>query len=231
MRRIIKADNEYNRLPNTIFFCIILIPVVVNSFLGNMEGFLAGHILVFSMVNGLVIGTEYVKARRIRLLAGLPLPVRTLGIYRLYGIMLGWLLLMALLFLSSLIGRRGHLGPDYAWWILTKIGSMYIMFGCMSLVTNLYYCAKETVFNKTLMRWAVGPILMLIGMIGGPILYFFSIPGPNAYSNEFFIALSEILLTFSGSFGLFLFGLLFLVLDFYVFERRRSFTDDTGWPF
>ena len=138
MRRIIKADNEYNRLPKNIFFCIILIPVAGNLFLGNMESFLALHIFIWSMVYGAIIGTEYVKTKRIRLLAGLPLPVKTLSLYRHCGLVFGWLLLFVLLCLSSLISQRGHLGFDYLWWVLTKVGCIFIMGGCMMGTRDMY---------------------------------------------------------------------------------------------
>jgi hypothetical protein len=229
MWKLINADSEYNRIFNFIQWPIYFIAVLANSILGGLEESLAVLALVLGLVIGAATGTESLKTKRIRLLSGLPLPVRKLGIFRHYGLVVGWLTIMTLIFLSSLISRRGHLGPDYVWWVLTKIGSIFIFAGCMNLATDLFYCVKDKKLERALMRWIASPFLVMASMIGG-LLYLFTVYGPGIYRGWFLVNLSEMFLSFPGAFGVLLVGLALLMLDVYVYERRRSYTEESSWP-
>ncbi len=231
MWKLVNAESEYNRVFNIIAWPIILISFLANSILGGLEANLAILMLVLGFVFGAAAGAESSKTRRIRLLSGLPLPVRKLGIFRCYGVVVGWCLLMALLFLSSLISQRGHLGLDYLWWVLTKTGSIFIFASCMNLVTDLFYCVKDRRLEKALMRWIAGPFWAIAGLIAGPLLYLFTTPGPGTYRGRLLVSVSETFLSFPGAVGVLLVGLALLILDVYVFERRRSYTEESSWPY
>lgn len=231
MWKLINADSEYNRILNIIQWPILFIATLANSILGGLEEILAIIMLVLGGMIGAAAGAESSKTKRIRLLSGLPLSVRKLGIFRHYGLVVGGFFCMALLFLSSLISQRGHLGLDYLWWVLTKFGSMFIFAGCMNLATGLFYCAKDKRPEKALMRWIASPFLAIAGLIAGPILYLFTTPGPATYRGRILVSISEMFLSFPGAFGVLLVGLALLMLDVYVYERRRSYTEESSWPY
>ena len=81
------------------------------------------------------------------------------------------------------------------------------------------------------MRWIASPLLATAGMIAGPLLYLFSILGPSEYRGRFWVAVSETFLSFPGALGVLLLGLALLALDIHVYERRRSYIEDSNWPY
>jgi hypothetical protein len=232
MWKLFSLDSDYNRFLNIIQWPVILILVAANSIRGGLERTAAIIMFWLFMFITLVVGTEYVKTKRIRLLAGLPLPVRTLSLYRCFGIVIGWSTWMALLLFSSLISRGGHLGLDYLWWICTKTGSIFIFAGGINLATSMCFFVRDRKLGKCLMYWIVCPFLWLVSCIAGPFLYLFI--SETAYGQHgqriFWTPLSEIVRTVPGAFGVLLAGFIFLALDAYVFERRRSFVEESIYP-
>src|SRR5512140_2142322 len=108
MWKLFNADSEYNRVINYLSWLVILILVVINASVQGFEGPLSIIMFFSVMLLGIVAGSEMTKSKRIRLLAGLPVAVKTIGLYRQCGVAIGWSSCVVLLFLSSLINRHGH---------------------------------------------------------------------------------------------------------------------------
>ena len=230
MRRLIKADSEYNRVANHIQWPVILAMVAANSIWGGMEEGIATAMFFMAIFLGILVTSESAKTRRIRMLSTLPLSARTLGLYRQYGLVVGWSTWMALLAASSLISRRGDLGPDYAAWLLTRIACMFLFAGLMSLTTDLYFGARETKRDKAIQMWVVQPLLIAAASIAGPILYMATLPGTGAHSHWLIARISDLALSLPGSVFLLIAGLLVLALDLYAYQRRRSYLEESAWP-
>jgi hypothetical protein len=230
MWKLINADSEYNRIINIFQFSAVFIFFLANSILGGLEEILAIFLLMLGIVISSKVASESARTKRIRLLSGLPLPIRKLGVFRYYGLVSGWFIWMTFLFISSLISQRGHLGFAYLWWALTKIGSMFIFAGCLNLATNLYFCTKDKSLEKALTILIGAPVLFIAAIVGGPGLYLFTINGPDKQHGQFSVALSKMLLSFPGTLSLLLVGLALLALDVYVYERRRSYLEESIWP-
>ncbi|NLV30332.1 MAG: hypothetical protein GXY47_04175 [Acidobacteria bacterium] len=227
MRRLIQADSEYNRVANFIQWPVVLAMVAANSIWGGMEEAIATAMFFMAIFLGILVTSESAKTRRIRMLSALPLPARTLGLYRLYGLVVGWSTWMALLAASSLISRRGDLGPDYAAWLLTRIGCMFLFAGMMSLSTDVYFGARETKKARDLQKWVVQPLLIAAASIAGPILYMATVPMPGANK---ILLLTRITQSLPGSVFLLIAGLLVLALDVHAYQRRRSYLEESAWP-
>jgi|GEM_PF-1184445 len=229
MWKLIKADSEYNVIPNCILMSIILGLVISNSILGGMEETIAIIMFIAAMIFGGGMASESAKNKRIRMLSTLPLSARELGLYYQWGTVTVWTLCMALLFISSLISQRGNLGLEYVWWILTRIGCLFIFAGCMDLANNLFFCVREKKPDKIVMAWIIYPSLSIAAVIGGLLLYFFTISLDDKPYWPF-ITINEFVSTFHGSFGLLLFGLIILALNVYVYEWRRSYLEEFTLP-
>lgn len=228
MWKLISADSEYYYLSNVISWSTVLTLVICNSMRGGIEEAMAAILFITAVLFGGGTSAESARTKRIRMLSTLPLSPRELGIYRQWDTVIGWPLWMALLVISSLIGQRGNLGPDYAWWILTRIGYMFIFAGFLDLAKSLYSCIKEKKQDKTLMALLVFPSL-LAAAIAALLLYFFTNwPGDNHYG--FLNRITELSLTLPGSLGILFFGLIILTLNVYVYGRRRSFLEETIIP-
>ena len=231
MWKLIGTDSGYNQWINYVQWPVILSLVVWNSIRGNLEGTIALIMLFLAMIFGAAVGIEGIRTKRVRLLAGLPLPVRSFGLYRHFGTVVGWFIWMALLFLSSLVSRRGHLDLSYLWWMLIKIGSIFIFAGSIGLPTNLFYFVGDRKFDKRLIYRAVYPFLVLISGVGLFLYLFVSESRLDVHGDRVFWArLSEIILTFPGALLVLFAGFIFLALDIYIFERRRSFIEDSNYP-
>ncbi len=206
--------------------------VVANSIWGNLERTVALVMFFLAMLIGAATGRERgIKTNRVRLLAGLPLPVRSIGLYRHFGTVVGIFIWMALLFLSSLISKRGHLDLSYLCWILVKIGSIYIFAGSISMPANLFYYVRDRIFEKRLIQAFVYPLLVIVSFAGVFMYLFVPDDVLDAHGNRVFWAgLSEIARTFPGAFGILLAGFVLLALDVYFFERRRSYIEDSIYP-
>jgi|WetSurMetagenome_2_1015567.scaffolds.fasta_scaffold112405_2 hypothetical protein len=230
MWKLINADSEYYRLINIFQFSAVFIFFLSNSIWGSMEEIFALFLLVLGIVIGSKVNTDSMKTKRIRLLSGLPLPIGKLSLFRYYGLVVGWLILMGSLFLSSLISRRGDHGLYYLWWVLIKIGSMFIFAGCMNLTSNLYLCTKDKSLPRALTLLIGAPVFFIAGIIGGPGLYLFTINGPDKQNGQFAAALSKMLLSSPGTLCILLIGLALLALDIYVYKQRRSYLEESILP-
>ncbi len=218
MWRMIKADIAYNRALFIVLYSALFVAVVINAVrLGFAE--ILSSLMFFSVVMiGIVAGIEEVKTNRVRFFSGLPIAVRQLGVMRYPVFVAYWMSLMALLFLSSLLSRQGHVGLDYLWWILTRTGSMFIMVACMDLGQDLPFCVKDKGPGLAL-KW----IVILFGIFGGPFVYFAT--NPRRQSDQIFKALSKFFGTSTGAIGLVLFSLGLMVLSIWVYEQRKSYTE------
>ena len=225
MWKLIKADSEYNAISNCILWSIILGLVISNSIWGGMEETIAIIMFLIALFFGGGDAVESAKTKKIRMLSTLPLSARKLGLYRQWDTVIYWTLWMALLFISSVISKRGNLGLDYVWWILSRIGCMFIFAGFMDLANNLFFCVKEKKPDKIVMAWIIYPSLGMAALIGGLLLYFFTI-SPGDKPDWHFININWFVSTFPGSFGILLFGLIIQALNVYVYERRRSYLEE-----
>ena len=230
MWKLIKAEFMYNKVPNIILYGFIFLFFLANSIFGDQEERFASYMLFISIIIGIYIAAECQKTGRMRFLAGLPLTVRKLEVYRYVRFMAFWLIWALLLCLSSLISQKGSLGADYYCWVLTKVGCMFFYAGCVGLALNIIYCGKNSGTGRVLL-WLAGMILVLIGIIMGLLLFFYTIFSPFFYSVMFSIAalvsLSEFLLTFHGSFGIFFLGFVLIVLNIYTFGMRRTYAEES----
>ncbi|MBN2320261.1 MAG: hypothetical protein JXR49_14345 [Acidobacteria bacterium] len=225
MWKLIKADSEYFAISHYIMWSIILILVISNSILGGMEETIAIIMFFTALFFGGGMASESAKTKRIRMLSTLPLSARKLGLFYQWATVIEWILCMTLLFISSLISQRGNLGLEYVWWILTRIGCMFIFAGFMDLANNLFFCVKEKKPDKIVFAWFIYPFLWMAAIIGGLLLYLFTI-SPGDKPDWPFININEFVSTFHGSFGILLLGLIILALNVYVYERRRSYLEE-----
>jgi hypothetical protein len=231
MWKLVGTDSGYNQWVNYVQWPVILLLVIANSIKGNLEREITVAMFILAMFFAAAIGGECLKTKRIRLLAGLPVPVRSLGLYRHFGTVVGWFIWMALLFLSSMISKRGHVDLNYLCWMLAKIGSIFIFVGAMGLPTNLFFYIKDRKLEKRLIYGFVYPLLVIVG--GSGLFIYLCVPDDvlDAHGHRIFWAgLSEIVRTFPGAFGVLLAGFILLALDVYCFERRRSYLEDSVKP-
>ncbi|MBP1609216.1 MAG: hypothetical protein H6Q04_1451 [Acidobacteria bacterium] len=219
MWKIINADSEYNRIINNIGLIVILCVVVINAIVAGIEEPLSIIMLLSFMFLGINAGLDAAKSKRIRLLAGLPVPIKTIGLHRQYGVAKGWSIWVILLFLSSLINRHGHLEMYYVWRSLTLIGTMFILVGLINLASDLYFSVQNKKPQKKMMAWIVGPILWLAAFCCGPSLYLIAASSEPGNIWDLFL--------FSpAAIGYLLFGIAALALDVYIFTRRRSYLEE-----
>jgi hypothetical protein len=232
MWKLVNADSEYNRVINYISWLVILCLSVTNAIVAGFEGPLSIIMFFTVLILGITVGSETAKSKRIQLLAGLPVPIKTIGLYRQCGIAIGWSSFVVLLFLSSLINRRGHLEMYYVWRSLTMIGTMFIFVGLINLATDLFFSFQDNKPQKKTMAWIVGPILWLAAFFGGPGLYLIAISSePGKHPNNWFSRnIYDPFLFSPAAIGYLLFGFAALALDAYVFARRRSYLEESMYP-
>ena len=211
MWKLIKAEFNYNKILYIILFGILIFFFLVNFIWEGREQILAIIIFFLTFTSADRYNTSLIRFR-----SGLPISVRKLGIIRYAGLVILWFLWAIMLFLSSLISHQGQIGMDYICWILTKIGSIFFSFGCLNLSLNISYCMKSTRHASPLL--VITSFLALSGALIGVLIFFTSYPAPNITPNG-------ILSTFPASFGLFLIGLVMIVLDIYVFGLRKSYLE------
>ena len=230
MWKLMKANFRNNYIGAVIFFGIFFIGALINSVLGNWEIQLASLMLALVWLVGVIVGPAEIKTKKIRFMAMLPVSARALAIHQIAMFIIGWLGMIFMLFLSTIISRRGHIGPDYVYWLLTKTGSMFLLIGSSIIPLDLYFCVKDRKWGRPLMKWVLGPLFPAFTLTAGMALYIFTIAGPARFSSPIMIGSSELLLTFPGAFGLFLFGCATMILTVFVYERRKSYADQSTWP-
>jgi len=218
MWKMIKADIAYNRILFIFLYFVIVVASATNALSGNLEEALATLTFFSVVVIGITAGIEELKTKQIRFFAGLPIPVRQLGILRYSVFATYWISLMLLLWFSTLISRQGHVGVDYLWWILTRTGSMFIWIACMNLSQDFthVYRAKGPGY---ILKWTV----LLFGVFGGPLVYF--VTNVRYQSDLVFFFVSSMFQNPAGALALFLFSLGLMVLSVVVYERRSSYTE------
>jgi hypothetical protein len=227
MWKLVKADYEYSRILTLILMSLILILSTANAIRGGLEEdlvlilFGTGIIIKFAMAP-----RDLSTILRTRFQAGLPLPVRTLGIYRHFRNFVAWPVMMILLLLSSLISMRGHIGPHYIGWLLAKLAGIWIWAGFAGLSADLLFCTISTRgkgFKSALMKHVIHRLLLLAGVFAGGGVYFFTHLSTAGYHGWFPAGFSAMLVTFPGALSALILGLVLMALDVYVFERRVSY--------
>jgi hypothetical protein len=202
---------------------LALILFTANAIRGGLEEYLA--LILFWAAISIKTGMEWDVSiiPSIRFQAGLPLSVRMLGIYRHCRVVVGWSARLILLLLSSLISMRGHIGPGYIWWLLTKLAGICILTGFSGLGWELFFCIKSKDSKLALMKYAVPPLLFLAGIYAGGGTYFFTHLSTNGNHGWFSAGFSAMLVTFPGALSALILGLVLIALDVYAFERRISY--------
>lgn len=229
MWRLLKAENNYNKETDLVLYGVIIFSFLVNSIYGNLEMFLTWLMFAGASYFSATSNFSWIKTKRVRFLAGLPIPVRKLQIVR-HARFIAYVAIWAVLFsFSSLISQRGHLGIDYYCWVLTKISCAFIFVGSLNLAMNIYYCRKSGGSGKYFIT--IASSFFVFSCYAGLILFMFSSFPPSFYNNLFLITLSEMLLTFPASFVLLLFSLVIFILDIFVFGMRKTYIEESSWFF
>jgi hypothetical protein len=236
MWKLVKADYEYSQIPTLIWMSLNLILFTANAIRGGLEE----DLVLILLCTGIII-SKFIMAPmdlsiilRTRFQAGLPLPVRTLGIYRHLRTVAGWSVMMILLLLSSLISMRGHIGPHYIGWLLAKLAGIWIFAGFASLSADLLFCTictRGKGFKSALMKHGIRHLLMLASIYAGLGMYLFthlSTDGNHGWFSAGFSAwfpagFSAMLVTFPGALSALILGLVLMAVDVYAFERRTSY--------
>jgi hypothetical protein len=218
MWNMIKADIAYDRALFIFLYSVVFLAVATNAIVGKLEEALATLMFFSVVLIGITAGIEEMKTKRIRFFAGLPIPVRQLGILRYPLFVAYWVSLMILLWFSTLISQQGHVGLDYLWWILTRTSTVFIWIACMNLSQDFTFFYK-TKGPRYILKWTV----LLFGVFGGPFVYF--VTNTRYQSDLIFFFVSDIFQNSTGALALFLLSLGLMALSVFVYERRRSYTE------
>jgi hypothetical protein len=218
MWRLIKADVAYDSVLFVFLYAVAILASAANAIFGNLEEALATLMFFSVVVIGITAGIEEMRTKRIRFLAGLPVPARNLGMLRYPVFVAYWGSLMILIWLSSLISQPAPLGLDYLWWILTRTGAMFIWIACMNLSQDFTFCYKTKSLGYIL-KWTV----LLFAVLGGPFIYF--VTNVRYQSDIVFFFVSNMFQNSTGALALFLFSLGLMVLSVVVYVKRRSYTE------
>ena len=218
MWRLVKSDMKYNQATFLAFYGVIIAAAILNAIWGGLEEHISRLMLVSVGVLGIVIGSEEIKTKRVRLPVQLPVPIRANGILRFPVMFLYWVSLMVILWISSLISLQGNLGLPYLWFILVKTALIVVMVSSMNISMDVPFC---------FIRQIPGDILRVLAKlcaVCAAFVYFFSTPYEDwpPVVTEF---LSAIFISPAGALGLLVLGLGFAVLSVYVFEWRKAFTE------
>ena len=218
MGKMVKADIVYNRVLFIFLYTAVFLAAVTNAILGSLEAQLSTLMFFSVVLIGVTAGLEEIKSKRIRFLAGLPITIRQIGIFRYSVFVPYWSSLMLLLWISTLVSRQGQIGMDYLWWVLTRTGAVFIWIACMDLSQDFPLCYRKKGLGY-FSKWLV----LLVGVFGGPLIYFAT--NPRQQTEPFFSAFSDVFLTPTGALGLFLLSLALMMLSVIVFEKRKSYTE------
>jgi len=218
MWRLIKTDILYNRAVFMALYSIIIPAAVLNAIRGGLEEHISRLMLVSVGVLGIVIGSEEIKTKKIRMPVQLPVSIRMNGVLRFPLISAYWISLMVMLWISSLISRQGDLNLSYLWFVLVKTATILLVVSCMGISQDIPFC---------FIRKAPGGILRFLAKasaVCAAFLFFFSTPYEDwpTTVTEF---LSKIFISPAGALGLLVLSVAFAVGSVYVFERRRSYTE------
>ncbi|MFC2156431.1 hypothetical protein ACFLT9_01210 [Acidobacteriota bacterium] len=218
MWKLIKADISYNR---SLFFTLysIMVPLfILNSFVKGIES-LVGQIMFFNIVLlGALAGNDEVKHKYIRMLAVLPVSLRAFAISR-FPVWMGyWISLMALLVLSTLIGRWGDVPAQFPWQMIAFTGLMFIWVTCMDFFINLKFVFKGRVLGYSLRS------LVIILAVFFSVLTLVSIVaiGDIEPVDEFY---NTVIFTPLVSLAILAVSLGWIALAIFTFWKRRTFTE------
>jgi hypothetical protein len=190
----------------------------MNAIWGGLEEHVSRLMLVSVGVLGIVIGSEEIKTKKIRLPVQLPVSIRSNGILWFPVMSLYWVSLMVILWISSLINLQGNLGLPYLWFILVKTALILVMVSSMNISMDVPFCFVPRIPGDIL------KVLAKLCAVCAAFLYFFSTPYEDwpPVVTEF---LSKIFISPAGTLGLLVLGFGFVVLSVFVFERRRSYAE------
>ncbi|MGD8538557.1 MAG: hypothetical protein PVI66_07555 [Candidatus Aminicenantes bacterium] len=218
MWRLIKSDIEYNRVAFLALYGIVVSACVLNAIWGGLEEHISRLMLVSVSILGIVVGSEEIKTKRIRLPVLLPISIRSNGILRFPVMFLYWISLMIILWVSSLISLQGNLGLPYLWFILVKTALIMATASSMNVSMDVPYCFIHRIPGDILKVFAK------LFAVGAAFLYFFSTPyedWPPVVTRY----LSEIFISATGALALLIVGFGLAGLSVFVFEHRRSYAE------
>jgi len=214
MWKWIKSDIIYHKRLFLILYGFLLPLFVVNAIWFSSEKDMPKIIFLTLPVLGIFAGSEEVKTKQIRLLVGLPLPLRKIGLGR-FVIFIGfWSSLMLLFALSVGIRHWPQLTIRYLWQILSMTGTVFIIVSCMQLNFDWQYCFCQPGLRVGL-RW-----LAIFVAIAFTVFYFMVFA---EQINLYFIF--KIFYSAGGSFFLMISGMALMLLSITVFKRRLSYLE------
>jgi hypothetical protein len=144
MWEIFKADIVYNRILFSVLYFVIISTAAVNALVGGAENIL-GQMIFFSIVAiGAFTGNEQSRYKMGRLGPSLPVPILRVVLGGHLVWICYWISVMLILWLSTLIGARGHLGMDFFWHILAFTGAANTFVAWMGIFFELrfYFLGK-----------------------------------------------------------------------------------------
>jgi len=109
---------------------------------------------------------------------------------------------------------------------------MFMFVGFLSLANDLFFCVKENKSQKAAMTSIAYPLLLIASFMTGPFVYFFVSEVSHGLHGQrvFWAPVYEVLQTLPGALGVLLAGLILLALDVYVYQRRRSYLEESAYP-
>lgn len=217
MWRLIKADIEYNRSLFAFLYTVIFLAVIANFVLGGREEYLTQLMFITIVVIGVTAGLEEMKTKRIRIYSGLPVPIRSLGIFRYPVFIAYWISLMVLLWLSTWIGQSDP-QPDILFWLMTRSSTVFIWIACMNLAQDLPFCYNSKGAGH-FFKWTCN----IIGTFAGPLVFFAT--NPRNLDDSFLVAIAAWFNRAPGALSWLGLSLALMALSVWVYQRRRAFTE------
>jgi hypothetical protein len=214
----IKTDIAYNQAVFIALYGVMVPATVLNAFLGGLEEHISRLMLVSVGLLGIIIGSEEIKTKRIRLPVLLPISIRQNGVMRFPVMSMYWASLMFMLWISSLISRQGDLNLAYFWFLLVKSALILIVVSCMGIGQDVSFCFIRRIPGD------IFRILAKLCAVGAAFLYFFSTPFED-WPPDVTAALSKIFISPAGALGLLVFSFCLILLSAFVFEHRKSYTE------
>lgn len=216
--QLVKTDVAYNQSVFIALYGILVPAAVLNAVLGGLEEHISRLMLVSVGLLGIIIGSEEIKTKRIRLPVQLPVAIRKNGMMRFPVVSMYWVSLMLMLWISSLISRQGDLTLSYLWFILVKSALIMIVVSCMGIGQDVPFCFIRRITGD------IFKISAKLCAVGAAFLYFFSTPFED-WPPGVTVFLSKIFISPAGALGLFVFGLGLILLSVFVFEHRKSYAE------
>lgn len=214
MWKIFKADIIYNRILFSVIYSVIITATIVNAVVGGLERFL-GPIIFFSIAAiGAFTGNEQTRYKMGRLGPSLPVPIMRIVIGGHLVWICYWISVMLILWLSALIGARGHLGADFFWYIIAFTGAANAFVAWMGNFFELrfYFLSK---FKQVVF---MGAAIFIACIFAGICLNVARLDTGLDIAVRFFTSPA-------GAVGLLLSSIVSTFLYFVLYANRKSYTE------